>query len=240
LFCGCLLIALFQITFKEIAPLRKAMPTFDRKLLILGTGTFAEEIADLVSESLDSPIAGFVENLDPAKCDRTLNGLPIFWVDRLAELAATHQVICGLGTTHRKQFTDQATALGATFATAIHPTAHLSSRTDLAEGTIVGVGSIIASHSRLGRHVVVNRGVLIGHHTQIDDWVTISPGANIAGNCHIGTQTYVGMGAVILDHVTIGKQSVIGAGAVVTKAVPDRVMVVGVPARIVKENITGK
>jgi acetyltransferase-like isoleucine patch superfamily enzyme len=48
------------------------------------------------------------------------------------------------------------------------------------------------------------------------------------------------MGAVVIDHLTIGAHSVVGAGSLVTKNVPDRVQVVGVPARIVKENIAGK
>ena len=48
------------------------------------------------------------------------------------------------------------------------------------------------------------------------------------------------MGAVVLDGLTVGRQTVIGAGAVVTRDVPDCVQVVGLPAKIVKENIRGK
>jgi acetyltransferase-like isoleucine patch superfamily enzyme len=48
------------------------------------------------------------------------------------------------------------------------------------------------------------------------------------------------MGAVVLDGLTVGTKSVIGAGAVVTKNMPDGVQVVGLPAKIVKENIRGK
>jgi acetyltransferase-like isoleucine patch superfamily enzyme len=48
------------------------------------------------------------------------------------------------------------------------------------------------------------------------------------------------MGAIVIDHITIGSHSVIGAGAVVTTDVPDHVLVVGMPARVVKENIPGK
>jgi serine acetyltransferase len=48
------------------------------------------------------------------------------------------------------------------------------------------------------------------------------------------------MGASVIDHINIGSHSVIGAGAVVIRDVPDHVLVVGVPARIVKEGIEGK
>jgi acetyltransferase-like isoleucine patch superfamily enzyme len=70
--------------------------------------------------------------------------------------------------------------------------------------------------------------------------VTVQPGANIAGACDIGPATYVGMGAVVIDHVKVGSHSVIGAGAVVIEDVPDHVLVVGVPAKIVKKDIPGK
>ncbi len=40
-------------------------------------------------------------------------------------------------------------------------------------------------------------------------------------------------GAVVIDHVRVGSFSVVGAGAVVDDDVPDRVQVVGIPARIV-------
>jgi acetyltransferase-like isoleucine patch superfamily enzyme len=48
------------------------------------------------------------------------------------------------------------------------------------------------------------------------------------------------MGAVVIDHRKVGAHSVVGAGAVVTEDVPDHVLVVGVPAKIIKRNIEGK
>jgi acetyltransferase EpsM len=216
------------------------MTSIVQRVLILGTRTLAVEIADVASEISGVRVVGFVENMEPERCKELLEGLPVFWGGDIAELTKSHRAICGLATTHRSRFTDQVAAYGMSFATLIHPSASISLKSSVGEGTIVSVGVIIGAHTRLGRHVLVNRGVLIGHHTQIDDYVTIQPGANIAGACRIGKATYIGMGAVVTDHLTIGTHSIVGAGAVVTKDVPDNVQVVGVPARIVKENIEGK
>jgi acetyltransferase EpsM len=211
-----------------------------KPMLILGTRTYAVEVADLVSEIPDFELKGFVENMDRQKCQERLEGLPIFWVDDIADLAATHWAVCGLATTHRSRFTRQVAQFGIRFATLIHAWARISAASQVGEGSIVSPGVIIASHTILGQHVLVNRGALIGHHTEIGDYVTIQPGANVAGACRIGEATYIGMGALVLDHIIVGAHSIIGAGAVVNKDVPDHVQVVGVPAKIVKENVPGR
>ena len=215
------------------------MARTSQQLLILGTRTLAVEIADLAADIEGIQVVGFVENMEPERCQETLEGLPIYWVDAVVDLINTHRAVCSLATTFRSRFTDQVANLGMQFATLIHPLARVSSQSTVGEGTIVSPGVIIASHTSLGRHVFVNRGVLIGHHTEIGDYVTIQPGANIAGKCRIGEATYIGMGSIVLDHVTIGAHSVVGAGSMVTKDVPDHVMVVGAPAQVLKRDIEG-
>ena len=51
---------------------------------------------------------------------------------------------------------------------------------------------------------------------------------------HIGNNVWIGAGAIILPGITIGDNSIVGAGAVVTKDVPSNVVVVGNPAKIIK------
>jgi len=75
---------------------------------------------------------------------------------------------------------------------------------------------------------------------RIGRYTSLLCGANVAGRVTIGEGAYIGMGAVVLDTLSIGDHSVVGAGAVVTKEVPDRVKVMGVPARIVETEIEGK
>ena len=52
----------------------------------------------------------------------------------------------------------------------------------------------------------------------------------------IGDNCYISAGATIIGPVKIGNNVIIGAGSVVVKDIPDNVVVVGVPARIVKDN----
>ena len=216
------------------------MKQLNSRCLILGTRTLSIEISDIISEIPNIRVAGFVENMEPQKCNEKLEDLPVYWIDELEKLSKTHCAVCALATTHRKRFIEQVSAYNIPFATIVHPTARVSSKSALGEGTIVSAGVVIGAYTNLGRHVIVNRGALIGHHTKIGDYVTIQPGANIAGLCIIGDSAYIGMGAIVLDRISIGSHSIIGAGAVVTKNVPDNVQVTGVPAKIVKEDIEGK
>jgi acetyltransferase-like isoleucine patch superfamily enzyme len=53
----------------------------------------------------------------------------------------------------------------------------------------------------------------------------------------IGNHVWIGLNAVILKGVTVGDGAIIAAGAVVTRDVPERCLVGGVPAKIIKENV---
>src|SRR3954447_54478 len=206
-------------------------------LLVLGTHNFAPEVFDLVSDLPEFRIEGFVENVDRKRTESTIEGLPVYWIDDVAELASTHQAISALGTTTRSRIVEAAASAGFAFATIVHPTARVSNRSQIGEGTLISAGAVVATHARIGAHVIVNRGALIGHDTEVEDFVTVGPGANIAGLCRIRTQAYVATGAVVIDRIEVGAGAVVAAGAVVVKDVAARAQVMGVPARVVREDV---
>ena len=79
-------------------------------------------------------------------------------------------------------------------------------------------------HTDPGAPLTIGRGVTIGHQVMLH-------------GCTIGDGTLIGIGAVVLNHAVVGKDCMIGAGAVVTegKAFPDRSMIVGMPAKVLRE-----
>jgi sugar O-acyltransferase (sialic acid O-acetyltransferase NeuD family) len=207
------------------------------RLLILGAGSFGQEVAALTESDGRHEVVAFVESLDRSKIGRSLDGLPIIGHDDIAALAPTHLAVCALGTTRRRRWIEQVAALGFGFAIIRHASAQLLRGCDIGKGSVVSAGAVVAAGAQIGAHVIVNRGTLIGHHASIGDYVTIAPGVNIGGSTAIGAQTFLGMGAIVLNNLTVGAGAIVGAGAVVTRDVPERTQVVGCPAHIIRRNV---
>lgn len=59
-------------------------------------------------------------------------------------------------------------------------------------------------------------------------------GMEVAKPITVGSNVWIGAGSTILAGVTIGDNSVIGAGSVVKKSIPENVVAVGVPCKVLR------
>lgn len=96
---------------------------------------------------------------------------------------------------------------------------------------------------RCTEKIIIGEDVAISHNVTIMD----SDAHEILHGKHaktqpvqIGNHVWIGSGAKILKGVKIGDGAVIGAGAVVSRNIPEKCMVAGVPAEIIKKNIEWK
>jgi sugar O-acyltransferase (sialic acid O-acetyltransferase NeuD family) len=193
----------------------------------------------MVAETPGWRVDKLVDSIDPTRAGDAVAGIPIVWVEDLASYSGSHHALGALGTTKRRAFVEQVEGYGIPFATLIHPSARVSTSAEVAEGTLVSRGCLVAARAAIGRHVLLNRGSTIGHHTTVGDYVTVGPGVHIASSVRVGGGTFVGIGATIIDHVEIGAGSIVAAGAVVTGDIPECVLVAGVPARVLRQNVEG-
>ena len=197
------------------------------------------DVADFIEDIPGLKVVGFVVNQPPFVHGSTLLGKPIYWIDELATFDDSYKAVCAIGSTKRIDIIRHVEEHGIQFANVIHPSARVSKTAVVGTGTIISGGAQVSAETKIGRHVIINRGALLGPFNTICDYAYIAPGVNIAANVTVGRQTWVGLGANVLEYLTIGEQCVIGAGSLVTKDVPDRVKVVGMPAMIVEKDIFG-
>ena len=98
----------------------------------------------------------------------------------------------------------------------------------------------------IGRRLVIDHGtgIVIGETTEIGDDVLIYQGVTLGGTGKdvgkrhptIGNRVMISAGSKVLGPINIGDDSRVAAGAVVLKDVPPNSTVVGVPARVVRQN----
>jgi carbonic anhydrase/acetyltransferase-like protein (isoleucine patch superfamily) len=125
----------------------------------------------------------------------------------------------------------------------IAPTAAVMGRVVLKKNASVWWGAVLRGDNaviEVGENSNVQDGSVL--HTDMDAPLTIGPNVTVGHmvmlhGCTIGDGTLVGIGAVVLNGAKIGRNCLVGAGALVTegKEFPDNSMIVGAPAKAIKE-----
>lgn len=168
-------------------------------------------------------------------------GIPVLGDDTLLsglrDRGVSHAFI-GLGTIGdtrpRRRLYEKARRHGLQIVQAIHPQAVIAPSAEIGHGPTIMAGAVINAAVRLGDNVIVNTGAIVEHDCVISGHVHIATGARLASSVHVGEGAHIGLGASIRQCIHIGRNAIVGAGAVVLDDVPDNVVVVGGPARILR------
>lgn len=154
-----------------------------------------------------------------------------------SEILKESKLIISIGMNNIRKKVEDKLPLDIKYGKAIHPTAIISEHATVCDGSVVMQGAIIQSSTSVGRHCIINTAASVDHDCLLEDFVHISPNATLCGNVFVGEGSQVGAGAVVIPGIRVGKWSLVAAGAVVMRDVPDNVLVMGNPARVVKKLI---
>jgi acetyltransferase-like isoleucine patch superfamily enzyme len=126
---------------------------------------------------------------------------------------------------------------------------YVRERSILGPDSLVGRGSVLDNDVTIGARVRIQTNVYITAHSLVEDDVFVGPcaistnddtmarhgpdyplrGATLRRACRIGG------GVVLTPGVEVGEEAFVAAGALVTRDIPARAVVMGVPARVVRE-----
>lgn len=196
----------------------------NNKLYLYGASGHAKVIRDIVEACGDSVVGLFDDNFD---------------VNEFQDLAVAHHfcgespVMISIGSNRVRKHL--ANTLRTTFSTVVHPSAIISKRAIIGEGSVIMQGAIIQSEAKIGKHCIINTGASIDHECRIENYVHVSPHSTLCGNVTVGEGTWIGAGTTVIQGIKIGRWCMIGAGSVVTKDIPDGYLAVGNRCKLIKQ-----
>ena len=123
----------------------------------------------------------------------------------------------------------------------IAPNATVLGNVSLATGVSIWYGAILRGDLEaieIGERTNIQDGAVLhgdpGQPTILEQNVTVGHRA-VIHSAHIEAGSLIGIGAIVLNGVRVGTGSIIGAGCVVTKNVPTQSLMLGVPAKRIRD-----
>lgn len=117
------------------------------------------------------------------------------------------------------------------YETIIDPSAQISDRSTIGNGSVILNNSIIGPMCKIGVHCLINKFSSIDHDSIMEDFSSCAPGVICGGNLKIGKASAVCIGCTISNKVSIGKYSIVGAGSLVLKDLPENTVAYGRPCK---------
>jgi sugar O-acyltransferase (sialic acid O-acetyltransferase NeuD family) len=140
----------------------------------------------------------------------------------------------------RRILREKVASKGYALQSLIHPTAFIGAETRIGEGAVIQFGSFVSCNVTIGKNALLQANAVVGHDCVVGNDSVISIFASVMGSCVIGERAYIGVGCPVKEAASVGNDAIVGMGSVVLRDIPDGVIALGNPARVMKNNETGR
>lgn len=182
--------------------------------------------------------------IDDGRTGTVCNGHEVIALDDfLACAASSRHVVVAIADSHiRARLTQRLDEAGVLPWTVRASQSIVMDAVDVGPGAAISPYVVMTSNICIGRAFHANLHSYVEHDCVIGDFVTFAPGVKCNGNVIIEDHVYVGAGAIIRQGrpgkpLVIGRGACIGMGAVVLNDVAPGAVVVGNPARLLRQDV---
>lgn len=208
------------------------------RVVILGSNAAARIVAYNLSYDRSVEVVGFTDP-DGARRGSLVAGKPVLGADdilpALARQGVASAVIAAGEPALRARLRQRVAEAGLTLANAIHPSAIVSPAVSLGRGVVILAGSVLSDNPVIGDNVWVGLAAAITHDTRVGSDSLIGGRSAIGAEVDIGARSVIGWGCVVGPRRRIGADTAVGFGSNVVHDIPDRVVAVGNPAKVIKQ-----
>ena len=216
-------------------------------VILLGYGGNVVDLVDMLDDinDLQGPryeLLGFLDNRDELQ-GRSLHGYPMLgrfadathFVERYPDVRFTTWI--GRVDTYlrRPQMIESLGVPPDRFLALVHPTSYVSRRARVGRGVLIYQHCTVSNSAVIGDHVVVLPHSVISHDCVLGEYAVATSNVTVGSEAKVGRNCYLGTACSMLPGVTIGEGSLVGLGSVVLRDVEPFTVVVGNPARALRD-----
>lgn len=213
------------------------------KIIIIGCGEHACTVIDNVEQQDKYEIHGLVTNVDK-ELQNKIHGYDVVCLEKdLEQYLKDNKEIkgyflaVGVCSGSMKQRYNCYSKIDRLInpVNIIHPTALISKYAKIGKGNLLEAYTKVANDVILGNHCIIYSFTAINHNQTVGDNVLIGCNVSLSGK-NIGSHTIVADGSSISFKKSVGDNCILADGTLVIKDIPNNSIVVGVPAKIIREN----
>jgi sugar O-acyltransferase (sialic acid O-acetyltransferase NeuD family) len=216
-------------------------------IIMLGYGGNVVDIVDMVDDINDAggpryELLGFMDNRDELQ-ERSFHGYPMLgrfadaarfiarypdvrfttWIGRSDTYLRRPRMIASLGLPPER------------FQTLVHPTSYVSRRARVGRGVLIYQHCTVSNSAVIGDHVVMLPHAVVSHDCVLEEYAVVTSAVTAGSEAKVGRNSYLGTHCTMLPGVRIGEGSLVGTGSVVLRDVEPYKVVVGNPARVLRD-----
>jgi sugar O-acyltransferase (sialic acid O-acetyltransferase NeuD family) len=200
-------------------------------LIIIGAGVHAGEMAFMVERiNRISPTWNFLGHISKGEPSAdSFAGSPVLGGFADLEQYPDARLVCDNSVSKEIELPEERLVSLVDPSCFVHPTAQMGPGCVLYPNCFVGLNAV------LGKRVFALSGAIINHDDHIEDNVILCSNVSLAGYVYVEQDVYLGQASTVRQSLRIGKGSLIGMGSVVVKDIPPGTVMVGNPARKLRD-----